>query len=321
MKVPERSKLLISTDGSEYSLGTVRYVSSILDPERFHVVLFHVLTRVPESFIDLEKMPAYRYRLVSVETWEKQQEQTVESYMQKAKAILFKAGFPEEAVSVKIQERKVGIGRDIAAESREGYCAVAVGRKGLSELKDFMLGSIANKILELVSIPIWVIGGTELPQKILLCLDSSEGAMVSARHLSSIVCGSESCNVVLFHAAGGFGAFRKLMREVFSSEEDKRAAKKMEIQLKESAKLLEPSFDKARGLLLSGGIDSGRIDQKIVSGVNSIANAIIDEAEKGKFDTIVLGRRGLSRVEEFVMGRVSNKVVHMAKKKTVWVVN
>jgi hypothetical protein len=35
---------------------------------------------------------------------------------------------------------------------------------------------------------------------------------------------------------------------------------------------------------------------------------------------IVVGRRGLSRVEEFFMGRVSDKVLQLAKEMAVWVV-
>ncbi len=69
-----RDRILVANDGSEHSLQMVKYVSSIVDRDRFEVVLFHVVTRVPESFIDFEKkISAYSYRLVSVETWEEQQ--------------------------------------------------------------------------------------------------------------------------------------------------------------------------------------------------------------------------------------------------------
>ena len=47
-----REKILVANDGSQHSLQMVEYVSSILDRSRFEVVLYHVVTRVPESFID-----------------------------------------------------------------------------------------------------------------------------------------------------------------------------------------------------------------------------------------------------------------------------
>jgi len=35
----------------------------------------------------------------------------------------------------------------------------------------------------------------------------------------------------------------------------------------------------------------------------------------------VVGRRGLSKIQEFFMGRVSSKVVQLAGAQTVWVVS
>ena len=41
----------------------------------------------------------------------------------------------------------------------------------------------------------------------------------------------------------------------------------------------------------------------------------------GNYGAIALGRRGLSRMEEFFMGRVTNRVAHMAKGLALWIVN
>ena len=45
-----------------------------------------------------------------------------------------------------------------------------------------------------------------------------------------------------------------------------------------------------------------------------------DVAEKDKCSTIVVGRQGLSRSEEFLFGSVSSKIVNHARNCTVWVV-
>jgi nucleotide-binding universal stress UspA family protein len=43
--------------------------------------------------------------------------------------------------------------------------------------------------------------------------------------------------------------------------------------------------------------------------------------EEGNYDTVVIGRRGVSKAEEFLFGSVSTKVVQSAADCTVWVVN
>ncbi|MEZ4551834.1 MAG: hypothetical protein R2874_15570 [Desulfobacterales bacterium] len=44
------------------------------------------------------------------------------------------------------------------------------------------------------------------------------------------------------------------------------------------------------------------------------------EAEAGGYSTIVIGRRELSKVDAFFMGRIGHKVVYGGKNFTVWVV-
>ena len=65
----------------------------------------------------------------------------------KAKALLIDAGFKEADISVEIQTIGKGIARDIINEAKKGYDAVVLGRKGLSGLQEFFLGSVAQKVL------------------------------------------------------------------------------------------------------------------------------------------------------------------------------
>lgn len=52
----------------------------------------------------------------------------------------------------------------------------------------------------------------------------------------------------------------------------------------------------------------------------SMAACILSERDKTKSSTIVVGRQGLSRSEEFLFGSISSKVVNHARNCTVWVV-
>lgn len=52
----------------------------------------------------------------------------------------------------------------------------------------------------------------------------------------------------------------------------------------------------------------------------SMAKCILMERDETGYSTIVVGRQGLSRSEEFLFGSVSSKIVNHARKCTVWVV-
>ncbi|MBW2576267.1 MAG: universal stress protein, partial [Deltaproteobacteria bacterium] len=90
-------------------------------------------------------------------------------------------------------------------------------------------------------------------------------------------------------------------------------------ELNRAEKSMEYVFEKASGHLEKAGFNSNQITTRMITGVPSRAGAIIVEALKDGYGTIVVGRRGLSHVEEFFMGRVSNKVIQMARKMAVWV--
>ncbi|MEW6052251.1 MAG: universal stress protein [Nitrospirota bacterium] len=52
----------------------------------------------------------------------------------------------------------------------------------------------------------------------------------------------------------------------------------------------------------------------------SLAECILDERKKLACGTVVIGRRGISRKEEFMFGSTSSKILHTAKDCTVWVI-
>ena len=293
-----RRKILLAVDGSDQAFEAVRYVSLLFPPDRMEVVLFHVMTKVPESFWDVEKEPAYSHKVATTRAWELQQKKEIQEFMEKARRLFLDQNAPEDAVRIKIQERKVGIARDIIYESQNDYHGVVVGRWGMSQLKDFLSGSIANKLIgRLINVPLCVVGGTPQIGKILVAIDASEGAMRAIDYVGDMV-DSLHWEVTIFHAV------RDLDRE----------------ELNRAEKSMEYVFEKASGHLEKAGFNSNQITTRMITGVPSRAGAIIVEALKDGYGTIVVGRRGLSHVEEFFMGRVSNKVIQMARKMVVWVV-
>jgi len=52
----------------------------------------------------------------------------------------------------------------------------------------------------------------------------------------------------------------------------------------------------------------------------SMAECILAERDETEYGTLVVGRQGLSRSEEFLFGSISSKIVSHARNCTVWVV-
>jgi hypothetical protein len=58
----------------------------------------------------------------------------------------------------------------------------------------------------------------------------------------------------------------------------------------------------------------------VISGATSRAGRIFDEAIRHGYGTVVVGRKGLSNIEEFDMGRVSSKLIQLAGNVALWMI-
>jgi len=293
-----KRRILLAADGSAQAFEAARYASQLFSPQRVEVVLFHVATKISESFWDIEKDPPLMLKEAKPRALERQQDRGVVELMERARQLFLDRGVPEDAVHAKIQERKVGIARDIIYESQHDYSAVVVGRWGMSLLRDFLWGSIADKLIgSLTHVPLCVVGGTPQAGRILIALDTSEGSMRAVDYVGTMV--NADLEITLFHAV------RTLDEEIFHKAEE----------------TMESVFEVASSRLEKAGFGGKQITTRMATGVLSRAGAVIEEALRWGYGTIVVGRRGLSDVEEFSMGRVSNKIIHMAKEMAVWVVS
>lgn len=89
----------------------------------------------------------------------------------------------------------------------------------------------------------------------------------------------------------------------------------------------------ARDMLLATGLPPAWVETRFVESCRSplresrecsigtsIALEILRLADEGDYGTVVVGRRGVSKQEEFLFGSVSTKIIQAAKGLAVWVV-
>ncbi len=141
-----------------------------------------------------------------------------------------------------------------------------------------------------------------------MAFDGSPGAMQAVNLVGSIL-GSSDYEVCLLHVIRGNTEAAPEYQGIFSPR-----------QYMEGARMdMVSRFDEAKTVLVQSGFQENKISTKMVIGVQSRAAAIVKEAKREDYGTIVLGRRGLSQVRTFFIGRVTNKVIHIARDRTVWV--
>ena len=306
-----QKKLLILVDGSERSMQTVQYVGQTKPFKEFKLVLFHVFNGVPECYWDMETTDINRESIGQLVAWESQQKKEIEGFMQKALAVLLKEGFDKDAVETVIRKREVGVARDILKEVAQGkYTAVVLRRRGVGAIEGLIVGSIANKLFsQLKSCPMMIAGQLPTNQKVMLAIDGSPSSVKAVDFVAEHL-GGRHYSVGLVHVLRGYGSLAPAEPDFMMPEEY--------VELEHNAMMR--FFSDTREKLVKAGFEDSRIEERIVTGAYNRALAIVREAEAGGYVTIVAGRRGLSRVQEFFMGSVSSKIIHVGQKLTVWLI-
>lgn len=144
-------KILVAVDESNSSMKAVKYVSKAME-KTGSVTLFSVLPDATAACgLDSPALtPLFRGNRQTFCAIEDTKKETVKRFMEDAKGVLVKAGFPSKKVAIKVRKKKAGIARDILKEAQQGkYTTLVIGRRGLSGIKQFLLGSVSNKIVAL----------------------------------------------------------------------------------------------------------------------------------------------------------------------------
>jgi nucleotide-binding universal stress UspA family protein len=305
-------RILLAVDGSLAAMDAVRYVGAFFSPARTEVVLFHVHAEAPEAFLDLKRDPEYGADGLPIGDWSLFTHKNIDEFIGEAEGILGGAGFTKGRVIRKIQQKRVGVARDILNESRQGYDAVVIGRVGLSNVKDVTMGSVAGKLAGRTHpVPIVLVTGSPETRRILIGFDGSGGAMHAVDAVGSLMF-REDREVTLCHVVRSLGIHLDTER-VFLPEHER-------LWVDLSRKEIEPALEEAERRLIEAGFHPGRVYVEILENMASRAAGIRNASENGDFGTVVLGRRGLSEVEEFPMGRVPMKVLQLCGRRGVWVV-
>ena len=146
-------------------------------------------------------------------------------------------------------------------------------------------------------------------KKILIAVDYSDNARRAVSYVAQLLGGVSGFNVTILH--------------VIPEAEDDYFSGTAEGDewLNQYKRKMDARLEDCRQVLIGAGFAPENVSVRSpLRYCPSMAECILSERDELDFDTIVLGRQGLSRREEFLFGSISSKIVTHARNCTVWVV-
>lgn len=146
--------------------------------------------------------------------------------------------------------------------------------------------------------------------RILVGVDGSEYGLNAVRYLAAVLGGSSNCKV------------RLMAVHVPEVQDDPDKAEEIKNRDIEKRIDLEERLSEAHRILIEARLATENLSTELVEsdGSSGVGEILMDAQREGGYGTVVVGRRGLSKAEEFLFGSVSNTVVHKATDCCVWVV-
>ncbi|MCP1675239.1 nucleotide-binding universal stress UspA family protein [Natronocella acetinitrilica] len=307
MESPFRT-IIVPVDGSRYAAAAVRYGGQLAHALKAPLQLVHVFPASPREM--LERL-ANRAERIAVSYMKREQfnamrDASAQRAFEAAREALPKGQASAEEIIVP-GEPASGL---IAHAQLNEAPLIIMGRRGLGSFRELLLGSVSERVVHHASCPVTLMsdkGPDALPSVLVVPVDGSTQGNRAAVHAASIarITGARIKLVHVYPRSSdeipGIGAGMTGMAGI-APEMEKRFAD----MGREAARI---AFEGARAAMN----DKGLKIEEIRDG-GSIHEAILDAAAEEK-DTsaIVMGRRGLSRMKEMLLGSVSQRVLHRAK--------
>jgi nucleotide-binding universal stress UspA family protein len=287
--MPSQLSVLWATDGSESSLASVAFLNQWVMPKATTV---RVLCVAPVPLLSGARPdPAYYRR------WSAQAKQ---SALEEALAVAQDAASRlRTSASIDATSRFGHPIQEILREARQsGAGLVVVGAKGRSNLQQFLLGSVAQGVLEYCDRPVVVVrDGRDVVRNILVAADGSNESLKAARFVQEFAGKAEDLTLVRVVQPVVTSAGRFTTR--WSNE-----ARRINEALATQARL--QLSDLARTLASPG--------RRVVSEVElgAPARQILSAAKIHGADLIVLGSGRPSRARKYLIGSTAEAVARRA---------
>ncbi len=308
-----KKSIVIPIDGSKNSLRSLDYLNFMFGPDhKMHVHLLYVMPSLPPLLTDNKTMDRkIRSALASVK---RKNKEIAERVLAEARKILIDKGFNEKNIKPHYQQCESTIARDIYYWAKNKRAdTILMSRRGRTDFKPFIMGEISTRLVEYCrDCPLWIVGGGVRSKKALIAVDSSDNALRAVDHAGFMLSGTD-CKATIFYTM-------RHLRRFVPLEALEEAPDLEEFWRNKAGQQIAPYIKKAKQMLLDAGLPENQIATKVIDGTRSAADDILKEARENGFGTIVLGRRGLSKIKEIFMGSVTRKILNSSSALTVWIV-
>lgn len=146
-------------------------------------------------------------------------------------------------------------------------------------------------------------------EKILVAVDEGETSLRALRYVGRMAASMTDAFICLLHV------YPEPPPDFYTNGGE------LEIYQTEKKERAEGIFAQGEKVLFEAGIRPDMIHRAIhLAKGRTISQMVLDLQREGDFGTVVVGKRGVSKAEEYLFGSISNALARNSSKFTAWIV-
>jgi len=288
-------KVLCAVDGSQFSQWAIDAIGALGRSSLSSVTLLHVADTRHLKAVGAPHVATYRGAKAALE--KSGEEILRQAASRLGVALSQSAQRPRTAVRTLLQQGSPA-STIVHRAVQERVDLIVLGTRGLSDIRGFLLGSIARKVALLASCPALIVKQPiKTADRILLAVDESKYSRQAANFLRSGIL-PDTAHITIFTSAAT--PITDLAAQYLSAEQIR--------------KLNEPIMEQANVLLTKMRDDFIKDGYAVTTEVQSdhVIDTILRFATLYQPDMLVVGSRGLSGRERLQLGSVSETLLKYA---------
>jgi nucleotide-binding universal stress UspA family protein len=155
-----------------------------------------------------------------------------------------------------------------------------------------------------------------MQKEMLIAVDDSAHSMSAVEYAASMPGVIKELHFTLYHVQPAVSLYI-----IDEAEKNPQARAKLAEILKRNQGAADTILALFKNKMIEAVIDEDRISLVSRPRMHGIAKDILAYGLTGSFDAIVVGRRGMSKMQELFMGSVTNKIIDHSEVTPVWIVD
>jgi nucleotide-binding universal stress UspA family protein len=306
-------KILVAVDGTAKGLDMVSVLGRQLRQRNdVTLVLFHCVQQITALLPEDLCMDVVESCKISYDT----QEKLGQAVLKASSARLIEAGFPQTCMELCLKVDSIDPAHDIIEQAnKEAISTIAVGRRGRSQVKNLLLGSVSAKVAQYAEgKAVWIVDAPlNDSMSVLIAMEGTPEAQTLCEYAAEFFVPGQDLDYSFIHVIPPLPPEFWDDGHILNESEQRARNARIEKWRTDWTAAVQRAMSRGRDILAKGGLDPQRVETLVLPTREGVARDILTEIDAHRFRIVIMGKKSSSEKKTFPLGSRATKILQQSR--------